>query len=923
MEWFIVPFFKVMNQEKELTTEGMSTKKLVLIYSLLFAGTALSVFIIFVLAHKSVIQYSDGYKQAYFWVVEVRQQLEDLLNGEGFHMWSWNKGLGMNTSIGHLIDPFMVLAALFPAGYIELGYTIATILKMYFGGLVFLAFLRFVGQSDVQCIFGPLCYAFSGWVIEVALVQSSFLLNLYMFPLLVLSTEWVYKGRNPIFFIAVVAYYMIRNFYFSYMAAIVIIIYIILRYFAYNDTFSIKTFVQTICKFFLYGVAGCLISSFTMLTSVTDLSGSSTESATDTSSILFGINYYIGFGERILGRGMTDDYLDIGLPILVIMLLPVAVRYFRRKSTHIMMAIILFIMMLLPFFCSMFNAFGYPTLRWTFTFLFFAVWAAMDVLDVEKLREKSNVVIMSISLAAMAIWTIVPALTGVVNFGPTATFFVPWNLFAGIVILCCIKVSLGETALGKKLVDPGFRTKLIIFFTLGAIIVGWNWAFLHHAKDFLRNNQINQQLEQSTQRAGSMIDDEGFYRIDQVDGLTLHHQMKYPANENTWWQTKTIYIYNSKLPARLLEFNKDLGNNYGYLKRVYVLSNDNRMGLDTLVGVKYFLGNDLKNGYFGSDEYAGHGFELKENIDGVNVFENKYDTGLGFAYDKCISESEFLKLSRLEREQALLQAAVVPDDEEIDVKKVTAADINTDIEELDFKIVSMDGAEVSDGPDGGFIKTTKENASFDIEVNGVKDSQLVLSFDDLQRKGSDDITIIAQNEKLTQTAMDDSSNQTIPGICDYDLNMGYYDNYSGRIRVVLEDKGEYTYDDLRLSAMAGANYDKYAQQCEDEKYVISSYSEETVEGTVDVDEESIVFFSIPSYNNWHIYVDGQEADRIDNVNIAFAGVEVPEGKHEIMLRYEYKYHDVGLAASAVGLLGLIGAGLLFRRRKKQQMIQGS
>ena len=917
MKWFIVPFFKGMNQENGLTTERLSTKKIVLIYSLLFAGTALSVFIIFVLAHKSVIQYSDGYKQAYFWVVEVRQQLEDLLHGEGFHMWSWNKGLGMNTSIGHLIDPFMVLAALFPAGYIELGYTIATILKMYFGGLAFLAFMRFVGQKDVQCIFGPLCYAFSGWVIEVALCQSSFLLNLYLFPLLVLSVDWVYKGRNPIFFIAVVAYYMIRNFYFSYMAAIVIIIYIILRYFAYHDQFSIKDFALRIVKFILYGIAGCLISSFTMLTSVTDLSGSSTESATDTSSLLFGINYYIGFGERLLGRGMTDDYLDIGLPVLVLMLLPVAVRFINRKSTHIVMTIILFIMMLLPFFCSMFNAFGYPTLRWTFTFLFFAVWAAMDVFDMEKLRQRSSMIIMACALAATALWTLAAPFTDAVTFGPTATFFVPWNIFAGLVILLCIKLDI------KAIVSrPGFREKLIIFFTLGAIIVGWNWAFLHHAKDFLRNNQINQQLEQSTQRVGNMIDDDGFYRIDQVDGLTLHHQMKYPANENTWWQTKTLYIYNSKLPARLLEFNKDVGNNYGYLKRVYVLSNDNRMGIDTLVGVKYFLGDDLKNGYFGSDQYAGHGFEFRENIDGVNIFENRYDVGLGFAYDKCISESEFLKLSRLEREQALLQAAVVPDDEKTDVQKVTAADIETDITEMPFEVKGSDGAEVTIGEDGGTIKTDKDNASFDLEVKDVKDSQLIVSFDDLQRKGSDDITIICQNEKLLQTAMNDSSNQTIPGICDYDLNMGYYDNYSGTIRVVLEDEGEYTFDDLHLSAMSAENYDKYAQQCEDEKYVISSYSEETVKGTVDVDEESIVFFSIPSYNNWHLYVDGQEADRINDVNIAFAGVEVPAGKHEIVLQYEYKYHDVGLAASAVGLLALIGTGLLFRRRKNLNKTTG-
>ncbi|MGX8774346.1 MAG: YfhO family protein [Bacillota bacterium] len=892
--------------EKEL-----SNRKSVLYYSLLFAGTALSVFIIFVLLHKSVIQYSDGYKQAYFWVVEVRQQLEDLLKGEGFHMWSWCKGLGMNTSIGHLIDPFMVIAALFPAGYIELGYTVATVLKMYFGGLMFLAFLRFVGQKDARCVFGPLCYAFAGWVIEVALVQSSFLLNLYLFPLLVLSVEWVYKGRNPIFFIAVVAYYMIRNFYFSYMAAIVIIIYIILRYFAYNDKFDIKEFAVRIGSFILYGIAGCLISSFTMLTSVTDLSGSSTESATDTTSVLFGINYYLGFGERIIGRGMTDDYLDIGLPILVIMLLPVAIRYISRKSTHTMMAIILFIMMMLPFFCSMFNAFGYPTLRWTFTFIFFAVWAAMDAFDIERLRKNSNMAIMACTLAFMTVWTIVPALTGIVTFGPTAAFFVPWNLFAGLVILLCFKVNVV-----KKMADPGFREKLIIFFTLGAVIVGWNWSFLHHAKDFLRNNQINTQLEESTQRAGSMIDDDGFYRIDQVDGLMLHHQMKYPANENTWWQTKTIYIYNSKLPARLLEFNRDLGNNYGYLKRVYVLSNDNRMGLDTLVGVKYFLGNDMKNGYFGSDEYAGHEFEFRENIDGVNVFENKYDVGLGFAYDKCISESEFLKLSRLEREQALLQAAVIPDDEKTDVQKVSSLDIETDVERVPFEIKGENGAEISFDGRAGTIETTKENATFDLTVRGVKDSQLILSFDNLQRAGSSDITITCQNEKLTQMAMNDSSNQTIPGICNYDLNMGYYEDYDGTIRVVLEDAGVYTFSDMYLSAMAGDNFDKYAQQCEDEKYVISSYDEENVKGTVDVDKESIVFFSIPAYGNWHVYLDGEEAERINDVNIAFAGVEVPAGKHEIVLKYEYRYHDVGMAASALGVLMLALTGLLSWRRKK-------
>lgn len=901
----------------EMEKNRISALRATAYYSVLFAATALCVFIILIILHKSVIQYSDGYKQAYFWVVEVKQQLADLFNGEGFHMWSWSKGLGMNTSIGHLIDPFMVIAALFPAGYIELGYSVATVLKMYVGGLAFLAFTRQVKMPDYQGIFGSICYIFSAWFIEVALCQSSFLMNAYLFPLLVLTVERVYQGKSPVLFIAVVAYYMIRNFYFSYMAAIVIIIYIIIRYFAYNDYFAIKDFAIRIGKFIVYGISGCLISSFTMLTSVTDLSGSSTQSATDTNAILFDVNYYLGFGERLIARGMTDDYMDIGLPIIILMLLPVAVRMISRKRTNIIMALILFGMMLLPFFCSMFNAFGYPTLRWSFTFIFFAVWAAMDVLNIDALREKKNIIIMVAALVVIALWTIVPVFKGVVVFGPTASFFVPWNIFAGVVLILviCIKGRNSE----RKINTVKFRQGLVIFFTIGALIVGWNWAFLHHAKDFLRNNQINTQLEESTQRAGAQIDDNSFYRIDQVDGLQLHHQMKYPANENTWWDTKCIYIYNSKLPGKLLEFNKDLGNNYGYLKRVYVMSNDNRMGLDFLTGVKYFLGDDNKNKVTGSDEYAGYGFEYYDTLDGVDVFKNKYDTGLGFAYDKCIKESQFLKLSRLEREQALLQAVVIPDSQKTSVEKLKAKDIETDIKDIPYDIISTDGATVEDNK----IIVAKEDASFTINVNGVMDSQLIVSFDNLLHTGSNDIDISCSNSKLYQMAMNDSSNQTIPGICDYDLNMGYYDYYNGTIKITIGDPGEYTFDKLYVSAMSADLYDKYAEERVEEKYNIKSYGEEYVDGTVDVDEDSIVFFSMPVYSSWQFYVDGKHAEKIQDANVAFVGVEVPEGEHEITLEYEYKYHDVGLAASCAGLALMIMIGLVFNfrnRRRKEEVL---
>ena len=155
------------------------TIKLILIYTVLFGVLAAGIFVLFILAHKSFIQYGDGYKQGYFWVVEVRQQLQDLAAEKGFHFWSWSNGLGMNAPLGYIIDPFMIIAALFPPGAIELGYTVSNLLKLYFGGLVFLIFCSYVNLDGYKCVIGSLCYAFSAWFIEVALCQSSLLMNAY------------------------------------------------------------------------------------------------------------------------------------------------------------------------------------------------------------------------------------------------------------------------------------------------------------------------------------------------------------------------------------------------------------------------------------------------------------------------------------------------------------------------------------------------------------------------------------------------------------------------------------------------------------------------------------------------------------------------------------------------------------------------
>ena len=65
---------------------------------------------------------------------------------------------------------------------------------------------------------------------------------------------------------------------------------------------------------------------------------------------------------------------------------------------------------------------------------------------------------------------------------------------------------------------------------------------------------------------------------------------------------------------------------------------------------------------------------------------------------------------------------------------------------------------------------------------------------------------------------------------------------------------------------------------------LESFRDDEIIGTVNAENEGILFFSIPYNIGWHAYVDGQEVEWL-NVNVGFSGVRVNEGEHHVELRY--------------------------------------
>ncbi|MBQ0079385.1 MAG: YfhO family protein, partial [Eubacterium sp.] len=471
-----------------------NTGTMILSYTVLFAVLIAGVFSTFYLQHKCLMNIYDAYDQGYFWTVELKKNLSSLMAGNGFPEWSWSKGPGMEVKA--ITDPFMVLAALFPIGHIELGYSVVTILRLYVSGLAFMAFAREVEIARYQAVMGAICYTFSAWIINVSLVQSQFVNITILFPLLIMSVDRVYKGKSSVPFMILVALTMINSVYLAYMAGLSAVLYILLRYFNYCEKFSIKEYVVSVLKFIVYGLIGMAASAVITMTTIQSLMGASTGGGSGKAYDTFaGMSFVFNLGNKFVSEGYDFGYGYIGLPILALMVIAVSYRYFSLRNTQLIMTAIFVIMTPFPFFSSMFNGFGYVTTRWYFMLIFFLVWTATENFDLDRLAEIKNLIIMFIWMAIITVSTLGFAYLDITeNYSRNDILFVAGSLAAGYLMLVIIATGIkGKTPLK-------FRQGAITLITVGAIACLWTISFQGSMDTFVKDNEINAQLEASTQR---------------------------------------------------------------------------------------------------------------------------------------------------------------------------------------------------------------------------------------------------------------------------------------------------------------------------------------------------------------------------------------------------------------------------------------
>lgn len=888
-----------------------SLKKDIFLFSALFAITALGCYLFFALNGKTFVKYGnniDGFTQIIPAYTAIKHMIADLFAGKGIAAWNWSLGLGGDTFeyFGcKLFNPFTYLIIAFPERLIDLGYTLVCIIKQYFAGLAFLLCMRKCGLNRNQTIVGALSYAFSGWLIGTALSQGSFENAAILLPLLVMGTEKVFRKESPILFIISVAYCVASGVTWAYICGIVIVIYYLARYHDYHSGEGLESCLRNIGQYVLYGFIGILISAPFVLSIISSMTGATTNTGANSRIWFYAIEKYFSVPEGLfkLSEVGPVSYSFIYISIVCVMLIPMLVNSLRKKSTIAWLACGFAVLAIFPITSKAFNGFSYAAGRWYFVIAFFMIWATIECLNNETLSDARNLAIMLIWIIVLATWTILMYVTGYGSKSGVAAAVI--GTAFGLTIIALIYFRFIRKKEGRA-IEVLIAAVCVLAITCPVNIKACPLVS-DYLDEFLEVGEAVDRFATSSERTVSEINDSSFYRVDQGYRLNKNMSTKLKPNANIFYNNRSIYTYSSLVDSDWNKLNKIVGNNYGYFARVAVLSNDNRSPMDCLLGVKYFLGNNEYE--VNASEYAGYGFKPYTEVDGVDVLKNQNTIGLGAAFNQYITESELMTLPQLVRDQAMMQVAVIPDDEAGKMSKIEHADINdiqTTIKELQY------------------TKRIEKN-KITLEPETADNCMLMVSIEDLVKKTDGSIedrgnfTLKIKYGDITKYSYcEKNSRRGFNDISEYNINLGYKEHHSGNIEIIFRNTGDYDCTAIKVYAIPTDQYQMIATNlCKNSIDVVNfDDKSDVIEGTLTTDESSIIYTSVPYKKGWTAYVDGEPATIIKNTDIAFTGIMVGAGEHTIRMEYSPWGMGYALTGTFIGIASLIYIAI---RRKNESI----
>lgn len=850
---------------------------------------------------------------------------ENIDNGWSF--WSFKMGIGTDMfSIGIFFqDIFNWLLFFVNNEIIVYLLPYLMILKVVIGGIIFYKYLLMTNIKSSTAILLSVYFSFNGFMMLWG-QHPQFASSLVFAVLILLGFErWMQHAKWGLFCSAITLTACF-SLYFLYMITIYLGLYLIFRYIEYNGLrfsglikFSLKTSAIYIIAILL-GAVIILPNLSVMLTSPRvegNLSSSPVlgfASPAEYVSIILRMftTDYMGTGDAFFGYFNYYESPIIYMGLLTLILVPSLIirQPLKSKLLYLVTFILCIFSLIYPYFSIAMNGFSTMSYRWTFIIILFGLLMAakaMDRVDLGIVRPRIFFIISGalILIQILTIWYGKEGLdwteqqvAGAIDKLLMVSFFI---------VIYTILMYFRQISMKKTWVS----VVTILVVLVEVIVMSYMPVNLRSVPDRTLADRPNGYFKDEAAINYLKAIDPTIYRIEKETNNVF-------LNDAVMQNYFGLKSYNSLNEPSYLNLLKQLEIPLLFEHSNFIQGTDIPPIL-SLLSVKYYLSRSGESPL---------GFVKINQIEDVHIFENQYVFPFGFLYDQYSTQSATEKMTGLQRAELLMHAAVVKNEDSIDlkdIKSINPANIPSERTvtkrlELDIMQAQINDIEI-DIKDDKVAKLTAQNS----------DPQIIFSLEPLIQTSAARIhlTIGSDSETLGQVFWANTNSESFSeeksktfevkqGIHDYEIQIGKVDINSLRIDIA-NQPGSYTLNGAQLIYNHKLfDYEAQFRGIQGHGVEWTKFEQDSLEGILKAENPAILLLPIPFNKGWKLELDHEEKELL-NVNYGLLGLQVGEGEHQIKLSYEPHLMREGILISSISLLMVFV--LILKQRRKRKAIQ--
>lgn len=807
----------------------------------------------------------DGLHQYMPFFAEYHEKIRNL---DSF-FYSWNGGLGHNfLSLWayYLSSPLNLFLVLLPKTALPLGFSWLLVFKISLTGLTTAAFfIHRSNKKNWKVLLFSTAFALSNYIIGYSW-NIMWMDGILMFPLVLIGFDKLMEKEDGRMYAVCLTLAMIGNYYVAFMICIFLVFWFI---FYHHE--NVKAFFTKGVYFAFFSMLSACMSAVVLLPAYMGLMKTASAGAMSLPEHSWFTNLLDLLQTHLIGtKPLKNNNFDgnanlyVGMFAFLMLFLYIFGRRIKmqEKVKRLLFLAILMISFnekILNFIWHGFHdQYGIPN-RFAFLYLFLLVlsgFEAMEKIRSMRFRHVFSAIVCAIGAVLAVSFLADEKASGIILFLSLGTI-----LLYGILLLLYSMRKIDY----KKCIYP-------LAILVAVEIVGTSFF------GFLSNGQIDTVKyfadTKAIEELKKAMPEEELVRAELVKAKML--------DEATWHNLKSVGMFGSTVNGTTVSAMDHIGfftgaNEYLY-KGATPLTN-------VLLNVKY---NILRDG-----DTNANGFFIVSEEEGIALLENPYETSIGYGISGDLSDwvytsaYPFRVLNRFVGSaynmDLLFHEHSIPDPATNDCSIEPTK--NNGEYKISYEEVHDDNIT--------FTIPVNENEDIYLHYDGSRVEKAVVKVGDEVRASKKmnaeifHVGLIEEDTKLTVQFK----------LKDDDLNTGV----------------------VRLSVASFDNelFEEVHQVMMEQAVEVSSYTSDSIEGTISLKEDGLIFFSIPYDTGWKVKLDGEERE-VFPVADGFLAVNAEKGDWKIEMNFEPAGWKEGLMVSFAGVCIFLFVLLSYRKTGRKQ-----